>query len=228
MRRSTCRIGSGLLLAVVVAACTGPGATGTRPTTGARVMDVSAATTLPPRPATGPASPPTGPTASVTAGSPAVGPVEAALGFLELTERVMGMTPQQAADVQAQISSDDARAALVADTRAEMERTAAAYEPGTIHVQVTPLATRRTDSPDGVTVGIWYLGVVTVDHGTATSYFRTATYGLVWEHDSWRMTALESTPGPTPTPGQAAVVDSAEQLAGALHGFTPVTAGVAP
>ena len=93
---------------------------------------------------------------------------------------------------------------------------------------MTPLATRRTDSPDGVTVAVWYLGVVTVDHGTASSYFRTATYDLVWEHNSWRMTGLESTPGPTPTPSNAAVVDSAEQLAGVLDGFIPIRQRGAP
>ena len=227
MRRSATLAASGLLLAVVVSACGGPAATGTNATSGAGVTEASVGTTWPPRAATEPTSPP-GPTAATTAGSPPADPVEAAVGFLELTEQVMGMTPQQAAAAQAEISSERARAALVAQIRAEMERTVAAYEPGTIHVQVVPLATHRTDSPAVVTVAIWYLGVITVDHGTASSYFRTATYDLVWEHDRWRMTGLESTPGPTPTPGKAAVVDSAEQLAGVLNGFTPIGRGMSP
>ena len=46
MRRSTSLGASGMLLAVVVAACAGPGATGTTLTTGARVTDASAAGTL--------------------------------------------------------------------------------------------------------------------------------------------------------------------------------------
>jgi hypothetical protein len=73
-------------------------------------------------------------------------------------------------------------------------------------------------------VAIWYLGVVTVDHGTTSSFFRTATYVLVWEHDAWRMSSLDSTPGPTPTPAKAAWMDSAEQLTGALDGFTRLSA----
>jgi hypothetical protein len=146
---------------------------------------------------------------------------------LELTERVTGMSPGDAAAAQAAISADEARDRLATQMRSEMARTAAAYESGSIHVQVTPLATRRVDTTDGVAVAIWFLGVVSVDHGTATSYFRTATYELVWAHDWWRMTNLESTSGPTPMPAKAAYLDSADQMAGALDGFTPVAHGEA-
>jgi hypothetical protein len=142
---------------------------------------------------------------------------------LELTERVTSMTPDEAAVAQAAISADSVRQALAAKTRDEVERTLAAYDIGTIHVQITPLAARRTDSVTGTTVAIWYLGVVTVDHGMTSSFFRTATYLLVWEHDAWHMTSLDSTPGPTPTPTKDAWMDSAEQLAGALDGFTRLT-----
>jgi hypothetical protein len=130
------------------------------------------------------------------------------------------MTPAEAAAAQASISADSTRDVLAAKTRDEVERTVAAYEPGTIHLQITPLAARRMDAATGTTVAIWYLGVVTVDHGTASSFFRTATYTLVWEHDAWRMTGLDSTPGPTPMPMKDAYLDSALQLTGALDGFT--------
>jgi hypothetical protein len=71
-------------------------------------------------------------------------------------------------------------------------------------------------------VAVWYVGVVSVDHGPALSYFRTATYTLVWEHDAWRMSAVTSTAGPTPQPVSDRYTPSADQLAGALNGFTPV------
>jgi len=133
------------------------------------------------------------------------------------------MTPDDAAAAQATISAEAARAELVARTRAEVERTIAAYGSKAMHVRVVPLATRRTDGLAGPTVAVWYVGVVSVDHGPALSYFRTATYTLVWEHDAWRMTSLDSMPGPTPTPAKDAWMDSAEQLTGALDGFTRLT-----
>jgi hypothetical protein len=142
---------------------------------------------------------------------------------LELTERVTSMMPEEAAAAQASISADRVREALAAKTREEVERALAAYDLGTIHLQITPLAARRTDTPTGTAVAIWYLGVVTVDHGTTTSFFRTATYSLVWEHDAWRMSSLDSTPGPTPAPAKDGMMDSAEQLTGALDGFTRLT-----
>jgi hypothetical protein len=198
-------------------ACTSPG-TSSHPSTTTDAVTTRAVTTN----EVTPSAP--SPRATSAQASGDDDPVGAAVGFLELTERVTSMTPDEAADAQASISADGAREALASKTRDEVERTVAAYEPGTIHLQITPLAARRTDSATGTTVAIWYLGVVTVDHGMTTAYFRTATYSLVWEHDAWRMTSLDSTPGPTPTPTKDAWMDTAEQLAGALDGFTRLTA----
>jgi hypothetical protein len=204
-------LGLGGVLVAVLAACA--------PSGGSHARSITAVTVGPdPTPdATTSASSTVTTVFSASAGD---GPVAAAIGFLELTEQVTSMTPDVAAAAQASISADSVRDALVVQTRDEVDRTVAAYDPGTIHLEITPLAARRTDSATGVTVAIWYLGIVTVDHGTAASYFRTATYSLVWEHDGWRMTSLDSTPGPTPTPTKDAFVESAEQLAGALDGFT--------
>ena len=200
---------------VVLAACTSPSTSvGSSATT-------SAATT--PTVMTTEATPPALNSQTPTTQTSADGAVIAAVGFLELTERVTSMTPDEAAAAQASISADSVREALAAKTRDEVERTDAAYDVGTIHVQIAPLAARRTASATGTTVAIWYLGVVTVDHGTTSSFFRTATYVLVWEHDAWRMTSLDSMPGPTPTPAKDAWMDSAEQLTGALDGFTRLT-----
>jgi hypothetical protein len=212
MRPALRRLAGVVALLAVLAACTSPNSSSGPSTT------TSAATT--PAVVTTEATSPVSTVRTSPAPTSADGAVVAAVGFLELTERVTSMTPDEAADAQAAISADSAREALATKTRDEVERTVAAYDIGTIHLQITPLAARRTDSATGTTVAILYLGVVTVDHGAASAYFRTATYALVWEHDAWRMTKLDSSPGPTPTPAQDAWMDSAEQLRGALDGFT--------
>jgi hypothetical protein len=204
-----------VLIAVlaVLAACTSPSTSPGRSasTTGTTTRAITATEVTPSTPS---------PVTTLAAAVDVDDPVAAAVGFLELTERVTSMTPDEAADAQASISADGAREVLASKTRDEVERTVAGYDLGTIHLQITPLAARRTDWATATTVAIWYLGVVIVDHGTASSFFRTATYTLVWEHDTWRMTSLESTPGPTPMPTKDAYLDSALQLTGALGGFT--------
>jgi hypothetical protein len=215
MRHTFARLATVVAVIAVLAACTPSNTSSGRSTTTSTATTPAITTTE----ATAPErSPQTSTTQTLPDGA-----VAAAVGFLELTERVTSMTPDEAAAAQASISADSVREALAAKTRDEVERTDAAYELGTIHVQITPLAARRTDSPTGTTVAIWYLGVLTVDHGTTTAYFRTATYALVWEHDDWRMTGLDSKSGPTPTPAKDAWMDSAEQLTGALDGFSRLT-----
>jgi hypothetical protein len=214
MRHTFARLATVVAVPAVLAACSSPN-TSSGPST-----ITSAATT--PAVITTEATPPV-PTAQTSPSrTSADGAVVAAIGFLELTERVTSMTPDEAAVAQASISADSVREVLAAKTRDEVEHTLAAYDVGTIHLRITPLAARRTDSATGTTVALWYLGVFTVDHGTASSFFRTATYTLVWEHDTWRMTSLESTPGPTPMPTKDAYLDSALQLTAALDGFTSV------
>jgi hypothetical protein len=215
MRHTFARLTTVVAVLAVLVACTPSNTSSGRSTT------TSAATT--PTVIMTEATPPATSAKTSPAQTSADGAVAAAVGFLELTERVTSMTPDEAAAAQAAMSADSAREALAAKTRDEVERTVAAYDIGTIHLQITPLAARRTDLPTGTTVAIWYLGVLTVDHGTVAAYFRTATYALVWEHDTWRMTSLDSTPGPTPTPTKDAWMDSAEQLASALDGFTRLT-----
>lgn len=149
----------------------------------------------------------------------------AALRFLELTERVVEMTPEEAADAQRAISTARAAERLAADVETKL-RAIQAQVPEGVAVRVAPVAVRSSRLGDGWSVAIWYVQVAVYGGELAAEQWTTATYSMVWEGGGWRMDDLVSAPGPTPARSSTTTATPVGELLAALEGFSDE--GVAP
>ncbi|MGD9749445.1 MAG: hypothetical protein AB7W59_00455 [Acidimicrobiia bacterium] len=149
----------------------------------------------------------------------------ASLRFLELTERVVDMTPEEAADAQRAISTARSAERLAADVETKL-RAIQAQVPEGVAVHVAPVAVRSTRLGDGWSVAIWYVQVAVYGGELATEQWTTATYSMVREAGSWRMDDLVSAPGPTPARSATTTATPVADLLSALEGFSDE--GVAP
>jgi len=148
-----------------------------------------------------------------------VGARRAAVRFLELTERVIAMTPKEGAAAQRAISTARSADRLAANVQTKLEAIQAQVPEG-ITVHVAPIAVRSTRRGDGWSVAIWYVQVAIYGREIAVEQWTTATYSMVWEAGGWWMDELVSTPGPHPTRPAAATATPVSQLFAALTGFT--------
>ena len=147
-----------------------------------------------------------------------LGARQAAVAFLELTEDVVASTATEAAQLQRSISS--ARSADRLTVEVEEKLTAIkAQVPDGVVVRVAPISTRATVRGEGWEVAIWYAQVVVCGQEIAFDQWNTATYVLVWEGGGWRMDALGSTVGPTPSRPVAVVSTPVVEMLSVLAGF---------
>ncbi len=145
-------------------------------------------------------------------------PEVAAVRFLELTEDVVRMTPEEGARAQRSIASSSSADRLsqeVFDTLTGLANDV----PGGVEVQIAPLGVRSVETSGGWDVSIWYVEVVVYGNELAVEQWRTATYSLVDEDGEWRMDALVSTDGPVPTRPAAAVAWSTSAFIAGIAGF---------
>ena len=145
-------------------------------------------------------------------------PEVAAVRFLELTEDVVRMTPEEGARAQRSIASSSSADRLsqeVFETLTGLTNDV----PGGVEVQIAPLGVRLVETSAGWDVSIWYVEVVVYGNELAVEQWRTATYSLVDEGGEWRMDALVSTDGPVPTRPAAAVAWATPELIAGIAGF---------
>ncbi len=135
----------------------------------------------------------------------------AAVRFLELTEDVVALSPEEGAAVQRSISAHDAADELVAgvlDTLVSLQ----AEVPEGVVVHIAPLGVGAVERGDGWDVSIWYVEVIIYGDQLTVEQWRTATYAMVWEDDGWLMSGLESVAGPTPVRTAATTASSTPAL----------------
>lgn len=137
-------------------------------------------------------------------------PEVAAVRMLELTEDAVGLSPGEAAALQRSISTErsaDRLAADVGDLITELR----AEVPDGVLAHVAPIGVSSRETALGWEVSVWYVEVLVYGDVLAVEQWRTAIYSLQLEDGEWKMDALRSKDGPTPT-----------RLAGAVP--TPVDA----
>lgn len=165
-------------------------------------------------------TPPTTAPASDLAGARA-----AALRYLALSERVVGMGDEEAAALQRDASTAAAAPALVADLSRRLAALRAAYPGAALRYRVGALAVRSsTTGPGRARVEVWWVGVLDTPGAAPFADWRTSRYDLAWERGAWRVAAESSVPGPRPASAPAAPPDSSVALEAALAGFTSATA----
>lgn len=145
-------------------------------------------------------------------------PELAAVRFLELTEEVIRLSPEEGAEVQRSIASEAAEDRLADDVFALLSQLKADVPEG-VEVHLAPLGMRSAETASGWDVSIWYVEVVVYGDQLAVEQWRTATYSLVDEAGEWRMDALDSVDGPVPTRPASVVGWSAPSLVAAVAGF---------
>ena len=150
-------------------------------------------------------------------GNDATGALDAAVRFLEATEEVVNMSPADAAGTQRSISSMAEADRLSSEVEQQM-RDLLAAAPSGIEVWVAPIESRVVEIPTGFEASIWYAEIVAVGDRSVTVSFKTITYDLVWENQSWKMAGSTAIAGPTPAPS-ADVATPPLELISVLQGF---------
>jgi hypothetical protein len=144
-----------------------------------------------------------------------VGARMTAVRLLELTEDVVALSPSEAAELQRSISTDDAADRLAAEVFEQLS-VIQREVPGGVLVEVAPLGVSATRRGDGWDVSVWYVEVIVYADQLAVEQWRTATYTLVWQHDQWLMSGLESVDGPTPTRSASVLSSPTQAVAAAV------------
>lgn len=164
------------------------------------------------------------PTSAVITADPAApatdheSPQQAAVRFLELTQDVVRLSPDEGAQVQRSIASSEAADRLSADVFDLLSQLETDVPEG-VEVHLAPLSLRTDQTESGWDVAIWYVEVIVYGDELAVEQWRTATYSLVDETGEWRMDALESSDGPVPIRPASVVGWSAPALITAVADF---------
>lgn len=163
------------------------------------------------------------PTAADQVGPPSSEPTEdgavaAAVGFLELTEDAVALSPAEAAELQRSISTDASADRLAGEVEATLAEVATAA-PNGLTVDVAPLLASAREVSDGWEVSIWYVEVIVYGNELAVEQWTTATYTLVWEDGVWRMTDLVSKVGPVPVRPAATLASPIVELVTSTAGM---------
>ena len=146
------------------------------------------------------------------------GVVAAAVGFLELTEEAVALSPAEAADLQRSISTEASADRLAGEVEATLAEVATAA-PNGLTVDVAPLLASAQEVSDGWEVSIWYVEVIVYGNELAVEQWTTATYTLVWESGEWRMSDLVSKVGPVPVRPAATIASPTMELVTSTAGM---------
>jgi hypothetical protein len=142
----------------------------------------------------------------------------AAVAFLEATEDIVHLTPAEAAEAQRAISTTSAGERLASEVEQQMtdlrERT-----PQGVEVWIAPMNARSRESLDGYSVSVWYAEVVAVGTAIAVDNWRTVTYSLVWERNTWLIDEQTSIEGPVPSRAGGLTVTPPSTLLSILSDF---------
>ena len=142
----------------------------------------------------------------------------AAVVYLEATEDIVHMTPAGAAQAQRDVSTAGAADQLAAEVEEQMAELVAQAPQG-VQVWLAPLEARSTAIGGGFEVSIWYAEVVAVGTVVAVDNWRTVTFGLVWENDTWLIDSKSSVVGPVPGRGSGLVVTPPATLVSILGAY---------
>jgi hypothetical protein len=148
----------------------------------------------------------------------------AAVGYLELTEDAVSMTPADAAAVQRSIATADFAEEFGADTERRMVELAAAV-PGGVVLRVAPIAVRSVADGDDWLMSVWYVQTITMVGEAVVDDWRTADYRMRWEGDAWKIASFTSDRGPMPGRGTQPASATATDFEAGLDGFTDMGLG---
>lgn len=155
------------------------------------------------------------------------GAVTAAVAFATASQRWLYRTDEEIASAVAEMTTRQGRDRL---TREIVDQIRTARErlggtSGRIWWLVRPLAWRVEHySPDEAQVSVWVVSVLAaVGVAAPQAEWTTVTLDVSWFEESWRVDAVNDTPGPTPMTGPGDEPWNAQPFDDALEGFTRVS-----
>lgn len=152
----------------------------------------------------------------------------AAVQMLELGEDVLQLSPVDAGEVQAAIAAEESRERLRIETASRVQTFRDQLRSDEeVNLQVAAVAARVAEAVLDATpnqaptarVELWYVGVFTRTNTPPVSFWRTITYELVWQSETWKTVDVASVDGPTPSLSGAVLPADAGELVTVLAGF---------
>jgi hypothetical protein len=157
---------------------------------------------------------------SVAATPSAAGARAAALAYLALSERVVGIDVEAAVAAQRDAATATAAPRLVAELRQRLGALTSAFPGGGLRYRVGPLAVRtELAGAERARVEVWYVGVLAAPGVAPYEQWRLSRYVLSWERGGWRVAAESTGPGPRPAAPVGPEPASTPALEAALAGF---------
>ena len=153
-----------------------------------------------------------------------VGAQAAAVAYLRMASLLIGLDGAQAEAAVRRTAAEGSADAQVAETAkrlVELRKVLASGSGATRYSQAV-LATRvYSFTPGRARVAVWNVGVL-ARQGAAPpqASWSVDTFDLVWEHDDWKVWAVTTAAGPTPTLAGGSSVSSAVLMEARLSGFT--------
>jgi len=143
----------------------------------------------------------------------------AAAAFLELSEDAVSMSPAQASAVQRSIATADFAEEFGTDTEQRMIELTQSVPSGII-LRVAPIEVRSDADGDDWLVAVWYVQAITIVGESVVDDWRTATYRMRWENDTWKIAAFSSERGPMPGRGTQPPSATATRFEALLDGYS--------
>lgn len=148
-----------------------------------------------------------------------LGARRAAVAYLEMTEVAVELAPADAGALAAGMASVGYRDQHAQDTEAAMVELAETVPAG-IRLRLAPIAARSAPAGDGWEVAVWFVEAITIGTDGVVDDWRTATYRLVWEDDTWKIDSFDSVRGPMPGRGTQPASETPSGFEAVLSGFT--------
>ncbi len=143
----------------------------------------------------------------------------AAVAFLEVTEEAVALSPSEAADLQRTMATGGFAEEFAADTEQRMTELVQAV-PGGIKLRVAPIEARSIADGEDWLVSIWYVQAITIVDESVVDDWRTASYRMRWEDDTWKIASFESRRGPMPGRGTQPPSDTPTRFEALLSGYS--------
>lgn len=148
-----------------------------------------------------------------------LGARRAAVAYLEMTEVAVELAPADAGALAEGMASVSYRDQHAQDTETAMVELAETIPAG-IRLRLAPIAARSAAAGDGWEVAVWFVEAITIGTEGVVDDWRTATYRLVWEDDTWKIDSFDSVRGPMPGRGTQPASETPSGFEAVLSGFS--------
>lgn len=142
----------------------------------------------------------------------------AAVTYLESTETGVTLQPAEAAAWARDSASAAYADQFTAGTEAQMVELLDTIPEG-ITLRLAPIATRVDPDGDGWRVSVWFVQAITIGTEGVVDDWRTTTYRMVWEADTWKIAEFRSERGPMPGRGTTPASETPAGFEALLAGF---------